>query len=95
MESSDLHRPASGQHARIQTLQLGRQALGNSFVIQTRHAADLQLFEQRGVVSSGKVGQPFIKALAHLSGSALGESNGQNFLGLQCVIRAGLVCVFQ
>ena len=94
MESADLHRAAAGQHARVQALQLRSQALGVGFVVQTRHAADLQLVEQPGVVSMGKVGQPFIQALAHFSGSALGESDGQNFLGLQCAISAGSLSVF-
>ena len=95
MESADLHRAAAGQHARVQALQLRRQALSDSFFFQIRHAADLQLMEQSGVVSMSKVGQPFIKTLAHFSGSALGESDGQNFLGLECATSAGLVCVFQ
>ena len=95
VKGADLHRTAAGQQARVQALELRRQARDGGFVLQTRHAADLQLVQQPGAVGMGELAQPFIEALAHLAGGALGEGDGQNLVRLQRTVGTGFFSVFQ
>ena len=95
VKGANLHRPAGGQHGRIQALKLHGQTRRRGLVVQAWHTANLQFVQQLGAVCMGKFGEPFVEPLAHFASGTLGEGDGQNFLRLQAAIGTGFLDAFE
>ena len=78
MERAHLNLACAAEHLLVELRQLLRQH--RLRLVRNLNAALTQRLQQRGAIGHGKIGQPLVQALAHFTGRAAGEGDGQNFL---------------